>query len=206
VPATLLRTPSVLGGNLTAAALTASTSPAMITVALYVQDTLHLPPAQAGLLFPVFNLAVIGGSLLAPRGVRQIGVRRLLCTGFLGVAGGIALLIPLPLRGLPLSLLLSGFAVMGLGLGVASVASTTAGTAHVRDDERGLAAGVLNSSAQLGTSLGLALAGPIVASAAPMTGYRLGFGAAIVVALSGVAAAPAVPRAVRRTEPDRSLG
>lgn len=199
VPSALVRTPGVLGGNLTAAALTASTSPAMITAALYVQDTLQLPPLQAGLLFPVFNIAVIGGSLLGPRAARRIGVRRLLLIGFIGVAAGVTLLVPLPADGVPLPLLLGGFTVMGSSLGITSVASTTAGTASVRAGQRGVAAGVLSSSAQLGTSLGLALVAPIIASAAPMTGYRLGFLAAIAIALAGAVAALTVPRAVRRT-------
>jgi MFS family permease len=204
LPGSLLRTHGVLGGNLTAATLTASTTPAMLTAALYVQDTLHLPPALAGLIFPVFNIAVIGGSLVGPGSVRAVGVRRALVTGFIGVATGVAVLLPLPAHGLPLTLLISGFAVMGVSLGVTSVASTTAGTAYVRDTERGVAAGVLNSSAQLGTSLGLALAGPVIASAAPMTGYRMAFGLGILVAVTGLAAAFTVPgpgpRAGPRTE------
>jgi MFS family permease len=206
LPGTLLRTRGVVGGNLTAAAVTGSTSPAMVTAALYAQNTLQLPPALAGLLFPVFNLAVIAGSLLGPHGVHRLGVRRLLQVGFIGIAAGIALLLPLPADGLPVALLLTGFTVMGLSLGVTSVSSTTAGTAFVRDGERGVSAGILNSSAQLGTSLGLALAGPIIASAAPMTGYRLGFGTGIAVALAGSVAALTVPRAVRRTAEARELG
>jgi MFS family permease len=199
LPSTLLRTRGVLGGNLTAAAVTGSTSPAMITAALYAQNTLQLPPAVAGLLFPVFNLAVIAGSLLGPHGVQRLGVRRLLQIGFIGISAGIAVLLPLPADGLPVALLLTGFTVMGLSLGVTSVSSTTAGTAFVRDGERGVAVGMLTSSAQLGTSLGLALAGPIIASAAPMTGYRLAFGTGIAVALAGAVAALTVPRAVHRT-------
>ena len=204
VPGSLLRTHGVLGGNLTAAALTASTSPAMITAALYVQDTLRLPPAQAGVVFPVFNVAVIGGSLLGPRAAGRFGVRRALLAGFLGIASGVAVLLALPSDGLPLALLATGFGLMGVSLGIASVASTTAGTAYVRDGDRGVAAGVLSSSAQLGTSLGLALAGPVIAGAAPMTGYRMAYLLGIAVALAGVAAGFTVPRTVRGTA--RGLG
>jgi MFS family permease len=204
LPPSLLRTHGVLGGNLTAAALTASTSPAMVTATLYVQDTLRLPPAVAGLIFPVFNVAVIGGSLLGPATARALGVRRALLTGFTGVAVGVAVLLPLPAEGLPLTLLISGFGIMGVSLGIASVASTTAGTAYVREADRGVAAGVLNSSAQLGASLGLALSGPVIASAAPMTGYRMAFGLGISAALTGLAAAFTVPRTVRR--PTEGLG
>jgi len=63
VPRGLLRRPGVLGGNLTAIALNGSSTPAMITVVLYVQETLRLSPARGALLFPAFNAAVIAGSL-----------------------------------------------------------------------------------------------------------------------------------------------
>ncbi|WP_460665794.1 MFS transporter [Kribbella swartbergensis] len=200
VPGAFARTPGVLGGNLTAAAVTASTSPPMITAALYVQD--QLPPAQAGLIFPAFNLAVIGGSLAGPRAALRNGTRRMLIIGFTGIAAGVALLLLLPADGVPLALLLTAFTVMGLSLGLASVSSTTAGTAEVVEGERGVAAGVLTSSAQLGATLGLALCAPVTAAADRMTGYRLGFLIGVVVAFLGAAAALTVPRAVRRTAAD----
>jgi MFS family permease len=194
VPPGLVRRRGVIGGNLTAAALTASTTPAMLTAILYVQDTLRLSPARGSLLFPAFNLAVIGGSLLGPIGLARTGARAMLLAGFGGVVGGIALLLTLPGEGLPAVSLVGAFAVMGLGLGAASVASTTAGMAEVTGSERGVAAGLLNSTAQLGTALGLAVTSPLVASAAPMTGYRLGFGAAALIAVAGAVSALTVPR------------
>jgi MFS family permease len=185
VPGGLIARPGVVGGNLTAAALTASTTPAMLTVILYVQDTLRLSPARGSLLFPAFNLAVIGGSLLGPFALSRIGVRAMLLTGFGAVVTAITLLLSLPGQGLPVLTLVTSFAVMGLGLGAASVASTTAGTAEVPDGEQGVAAGLLNSTAQLGTALGLAVTSPLVASAAAMDGYRRGFVAAAIIGLAG---------------------
>jgi hypothetical protein len=48
------------------------------------------------------------------------------------VVGGIGLLLTLPGKGLPTISLVGAFALMGLGLGAASVASTMAGTAAVK--------------------------------------------------------------------------
>jgi MFS family permease len=87
---------------------------------------------------------------------------------------------------------------MGAGLGAASVASTAAGTATVDERDRGVAAGLLTSTAQLGTALGLAVTTPVVAAAAPMTGYRLGFGVAALIGVAGLLAARTVPRSSRR--------
>jgi predicted MFS family arabinose efflux permease len=84
------------------------------------------------------------------------------------------------------------FVLMGGGLGVAAVASTASGTAALGEDEQGVAAGVLNAAAQVGTALGLA----VVATLFAATGYRTGFAAAAVIAL---AAAVAVRRWSRRS-------
>ena len=54
--------------------------------------------------------------------------------------------------------------MLGFGLGVASVAATSAGMAQVKAAEQGLVAGLLNTAAQLGTVLGLALLDIIAAS------------------------------------------
>jgi predicted MFS family arabinose efflux permease len=63
----LVTADSSLGGNLTAVALTACTSPTMLTVVWYVREQPRLPPARASLLFPAFNLAVTAGALADPR-------------------------------------------------------------------------------------------------------------------------------------------
>jgi MFS family permease len=126
----------------------------------------------------------------------------MLITGFTGVAAGVALLLLIPEDDVPLALLLSAFTVMGFSLGLASVSSTTAGTAEVVEGERGVAAGVLTSSAQLGATLGLALCAPVAAATDPLQGYRFGFLVGIGMAFAGAMAAFTVPRAVRRTAPD----
>jgi MFS family permease len=101
------------------------------------------------------------------------------------VVAAIALLFTLPGQGLPILTLSMSFALMGSGLGAASVASTAAGTAEVPNVEQGVAAGLLNSTAQLGTALGLAVTSPLVTSATAMAGYRRGFVAAAIIGLAG---------------------
>jgi MFS family permease len=66
VPQRLFRSRPSAGANLTALLITATTTPAMYLATLYVQQQLHLRPARASLLFPMFNIAVIGGSSLGP--------------------------------------------------------------------------------------------------------------------------------------------
>ncbi|MFL6121979.1 MFS transporter [Actinophytocola sp.] len=175
------------GANLTALGLTAATTPVMYLATLYVQEVCRLSPARAALLFPVFNVAVVAASLAAPSLLRVLGARRTLLAGFATVAAGTVVFATLPAGGMPVTQLVAGFAVLGAGLGAASVASTHAGTEAARE-HHGVASGALNSSAQLGTAVGLALLAPFAAD------YRLGFLGAGVVALAGTAAALLVPR------------
>ena len=93
VPPRLLRSRPIAGGVLTALALTATTTPAVYLCTLYVQQDLHLGPARASLLFPVFNVAVIGASLAAPAVLRRIGARRTLLAGFVVIAAGLVPLV-----------------------------------------------------------------------------------------------------------------
>ena len=53
--------------------------------------------------------------------------------------------------------LLPGLVIMAIGIGAVLVSVTTAANAGVPEDKAGLAAGLLNTSQQLGTALGLAI-------------------------------------------------
>jgi MFS family permease len=203
VPLGLLRSRPVAGANLTALAITASTTPAMYLSVLYVQDVLDIPAGRASLLFPSVNLAVIAGSLTGPRLLGRLGARRTALAGFTGIAIGITMLMTLPARGLPVAQLLSAFALIGAGLGTASVASTQTGTDAADPGYRGVASGVLNSAAQVGTATGVALLVPLAAATASsaMTGYRIGFLGACAIALGGAISSLLLPARIPRPNP-----
>ena len=73
----------------------------------------------------------------------------------------------------------------GLGIGVASVAATTLGASAVPEAERGTAAGLLNTSAQVGTAVGIAALVLVAGTTGATAGHRLGFAAAAAVAALG---------------------
>ena len=126
------RVRKVLGPNAVAAVLTATTGPPIFMCTLHAQQILGLPPATAGLLFAPVNLAVIAGSLLGPRVVAATGEQAAMAGGLLAVAGGALALTAIAPDAPALPTMLGGFVVLGLGLGVASVASTARGTAAAR--------------------------------------------------------------------------
>jgi MFS family permease len=206
LPLGLLRSRPVTAANLTALAITASTSPAAYLSVLYIQDVLGVPAGRASLLFPAINLAVIVGSLAGPRLLGRLGARRTLLAAFTGIGLGIILLLALPDGSLPIIQLLAAFALTGAGLGTASVASTQTGTDAAEAAYRGVASGVLNSAAQVGTAVGVALLVPLATASgwAVMTGYRVGFVGAGVVASMGALSSfliPARQAAHRRPTP-----
>lgn len=163
VPPGVFRNRDLLGANLAALALTAATTPPVLLCALYVQQVLEYTPAEAGLVFPPFNLAVIAGSLLGPRIVAKIGGRATMACGFVAIAAGALCLAGISTGDGYLRYLVTGFTLMGAGLGGASVASTATGTS-AGGGSQGLASGLLNSAAQIGTVLGLATLVPLSAA------------------------------------------
>jgi MFS family permease len=182
------------GANLTALAITATTTPAMYLATLYVQQGLHLSPTRASVLFPVFNVAVVAGSLLGPSLLKRLGARRTLMQGFLGIASGAALLMALDTGDGATAKLLAALALMGFGLGGASVASTDIGTESVDEQDRGVAAGVLTAAAQIGTAVGLAMITPLAISGSTISGFWLGFAGVVALAAVGVLFSMLVPR------------
>jgi len=202
----LLRRPGVVGSNAVAAVLTATTTPPMFFCILHAQHVLGLAPAAAGMLFPPFNLAVVAGSLAGPRVVAATRERRAMAGGLLAVAAGALALRAIAPNAPALPSLLGGFMLLGAGLGVASVASTARGTAALDAADQGFASGLLATSAQLGTALGLAIVVPIASAhtralgggpAAQVAGFELGF--TLTAALAAAAAgAIAISRAGQR--------
>jgi MFS family permease len=199
VPVGVFRSRTLSGANLAAFTLTAVTSPAGVLATLYLQQALGYPPTTTGLALVPFSLAAIAGSLAGARLTASIGPRATMTGGLATVATAMLLLSRIPARG-GLPWLVAGLVLAGSGLTCASVAATATGTEAARADAQGLAAGLLNTAAQVGTALGIAalvtvaagrtaaLAGGATPTAAELVaGFRSAFltgaGAALLGAL-----------------------
>ncbi|CAN5910839.1 DHA2 family efflux MFS transporter permease subunit [soil metagenome] len=201
VPLELFRLRGLVGAALVAATLTAATAPVSVLVTLYLQNTLGYSASFAGLAGLPFSICVIAGSVLGGRVAGRIGGRATMSLGLMVVA--VAALITMGITAQSgVAYVLAGAALSGLGLGCASVASTARGTSAVEEGKRGLASGFMNTSAQMGTALGLAVlttlaaahagtlsGGSELGAEALVAGYRLAFLAAAGVASLGVVAA-----------------
>jgi MFS family permease len=192
LPTWALQRPGFPAAAMAAVALTASTSSAMFLALLYQQEEMGRSAVEVGLWCAPLNLAVIAGSFLGAR----VPPRRAMPAGLFAVAAGALALVTLSAAGFALA-----FAVMGAGLGIASVASTASGTQALPEAHQGIASGVLNAAAQIGTALGLALIVVVVTA----HGNRAGFAAAAAIAfVTALAVTRWSPRSRRRrTTPPR---
>jgi predicted MFS family arabinose efflux permease len=124
---------------------------------LYMQNVLGYSPIQGGAAY----LPVTAGVAIAAGASSQLfartGTRPVIVVGALIAAGAMYYLSRVPIQGSYLTDLLPGLVVMSVGLGAVFVAVTTAANAGVPADKAGLAAGLINTSQQLGTALGLAI-------------------------------------------------
>ena len=124
---------------------------------LYMQEILGYSPLKAGVAYlPITaGFAVAGG--MASQLVTRIGTRPVVVASCLIAAAGIYWVSRVPVHGSYVTDLLPGFLVMSLGAGSVFVSVTAAANAGVSADKAGLAAGLLNSSQQVGSALGLAI-------------------------------------------------
>jgi EmrB/QacA subfamily drug resistance transporter len=211
VPLRLFRLRELVGAALVAFALTAATAPVGVLVTLYLQNTLGYSASLAGLAGLPFSLCVIAGSMLGGRISERIGGRVRMSLGLAVVAVSALVTAGITAEG-GVAYVLVGAALSGLGLGFASVASTARGTSAVEEGKRGLASGFMNTSAQVGTALGLATLltlaatrtaalsdGAESAAEALVAGYRLAFLVAAGIASLGVVAALYFFRQVKKS-------
>ncbi len=153
VPFAILRLKGLVAADLTQLIAFAGFLSMFFFVTLYMQEVLHYSPLKAGAAYlPITAGFVVAGGL-ASQLITRLGSRPVVVTGCLVAAAGIYYLSRLPLHGSYLTDLLPGFLVMSLGAGSVFVSVAAAANAGVPGDKAGLAAGLLNSSQQVGRPL-----------------------------------------------------
>jgi EmrB/QacA subfamily drug resistance transporter len=143
---------------------------------LYLQEARGLSALDAGLhLLPMAAVmavaSIFSGRILASRGPRL----PLMASGAALVAGG--LLVSMLAVNSALIPVLGAFAVIGLGSGLVNAPITQAAVSGMPPSQAGVAAAIASTSRQVGQSLGVAVAGSILAGRLHETA-RAGFVAA----------------------------
>ena len=221
VPLGLFRLRNVATANVVGVLWAAAMFAWFFLSALYLQLVLGYSPLEVGLAFLPANLIMGALSLgLSAKLVMRFGMRAPLVTGMLLVALGLALFARAPVDGSFVVDVLPSMIFLGIGVGMAMNPVLLAAMSDVRQEEAGLASGVVNTAFMMGGALGLAVLASIAASrtdtllasgddslAALTGGYHLAFvfGALFAASAAVVGAAllrPGVAAAHAGAEPE----
>jgi MFS family permease len=129
-----------------------------------LQDALGRSPLEAGLLFLPMTLTSVVAAPIAGRLVSRLGTRTTAASGLALSAAGLILTRGMSPEG-GLSLVLSGMVVGEAGFMLSNVALTITGSGGAGEDRKGLSAGLLNTSIQLGNAWSLGIVATVVAAA-----------------------------------------
>ncbi|MBY8881101.1 MFS transporter [Actinacidiphila acidipaludis] len=164
LPFAILRVKGLVAADLTQLIAFAGFFSVLFYATLYMQEVLHYSPMKAGAAYlPITaGFAVAGG--VSGRLIPRIGTRVTAAAGCLVAAAGIYAVSRTPLHGSYTTDLLPGLLVMAFGAGAVFVSVTAAANAGVPSDKAGLAAGLLNSSQQIGSALGLSILSVVATS------------------------------------------
>ncbi len=208
----LIRLSLFTNRNLTAANLAqlllgAAWIPMWFYLNLYLQQVLGYSAFPSGAaLLPMTVLIMIGMIALAPRAIARFGTKPMIVTGLGVLAAGLVWLALIRPTGSYLVDVLPASLLAALGMALAFIPSLGTALSSARPEEGGLAAGIVNTSYQVGSALGLAA---MTALAAAHGADRLGdlpaltngYAAALLGA-AGIAAAGAVLASITLTGRD----
>lgn len=136
-----------------------------IFVSYYMQQILHFSAAKAGVAFLPFAIGVIVAAGAATNVVPRVGPRVAMATGLFTAAAGLLWLTRIGVHASYWTHLFPQLIVMSVGMGLTFPALSSTALTNVREQDSGVASAVLNSTQQVGASLGAALLNTIAATA-----------------------------------------
>jgi len=127
-------------------------------LAYYLQGTLGYSPLRTGVAFlPLVGAIAFSASLASARLLAKVGPRPLVPVGMVLGMLGMILFTKLTVRADYLGNVLPGLIVTGLGLGLIFAPATASATASIARRDAGAASALVNTSQQIGGSVGTAL-------------------------------------------------
>jgi EmrB/QacA subfamily drug resistance transporter len=156
----------VRGGSLVALFLTSiGIFGISLFLAYYLQGTLGYSPLRTGVAFlPLVAAIALSAFIASARLLAVSGPRPLIPTGMLLSMMGMVLFTRLTPNADYFSNVLPGLVVTGLGLGLIFAPAIASATAGVRPSDVGAASALVNTTQQIGGSMGLALLNTIAVS------------------------------------------
>ncbi len=199
VPRALLRAANLPVGNLIMALLGAAWIPMWFFLNMYLQVVLGYGAFASGLaLLPMTVTIMVLMIGATERVVGRVGPRTALVTGLGALGLALVLFARMPADGSYLADVLLPSLLGAVGMALAYIPAMITATAGAAPEHGGLASGLVNTTYQVGSAIGLA-AMVAVASAGATTlgGFQAAFGGAAGFALAAAAVAAARLRAPR---------
>ena len=207
----IFRAPNLGAANLAQLLLGAAWIPMWFYLNLYLQQVLGYSAFPSGAaLLPMTILIMLGMITIAPRAIGRFGPKPMVVTGLAVLAAGLGWLALVRPDGNFLVDVLPASLVAALGMSLAFIPSLGTAISSARPEEGGLASGIVNTSYQVGSALGLAAMTAIAASygadrlgdvPALTNGYSAAFiGAGAIAAVGAVVTAITLRSATPRQE------
>jgi EmrB/QacA subfamily drug resistance transporter len=158
MPLRLFRSRNVAGANVLQALLVAGMFGMFFLGALYLQRVLKYTPLEVGFAF--LPTTIVMGSLslgFSEKLIMRFGPRTTLIPGVCLVVVALLLFARTPVEGNYLTDLLPPFLLIGIGVGTSFPAIMTLAMSGATPEDAGLASGLVNTSMQVGGSIGLAV-------------------------------------------------
>ena len=159
MPLRIFKTPNLLASNIVMALLGAAWIPMWFFLNLYLQQVQGYGAFESGLALLPMTAAIMAMMIGASsRLIRRLGVKHSLVAGLGLLAVAMLMFVATPsTKGsfathvLPASLIAAG------GMSLAYIPALMSAVSHARKEESGLASGIVNTSYQIGSALGLAI-------------------------------------------------
>jgi predicted MFS family arabinose efflux permease len=181
IPLRIFTNRSVAASNATLLVVVAALFGMFFFCTLYLQQVLGYNALKTGIAYLPLSLSLILASGLASKLVDRFTPKPILTTGLLVATGGFALLARVTGHGDYASHVLPAMLVLGVGFGLVFVPITIAATTGVAEGDSGLASGLVNTTQQVGGSLGLAILSSVSTS---RISNALGSGSSLADALT----------------------
>jgi EmrB/QacA subfamily drug resistance transporter len=219
IPLRIFRSRNVTGSNLIQVLSVAGMFGMFFLGALYLQRILGYDALQTGLAF--LPVTILMGTLsvrYTDRLVMRFGARTMVLSGLVLFAAGLALFTQAPVEGSYVYHVFPVMVLLGTGAGLCFPALMTLAMSGATPDDAGLASGLINTTAQVGGALGLAVLATLSASrssvligdgetnvAALTSGYHLAFGIGAALVVAAIAIALTVLEPEHQAEPEADL-
>src|SRR5882757_1073436 len=132
----------------------------------YLQQVMGYSALKSGFAFlPMVAGMIVGSTQIGTRLMLRVRPRLLMAPGFMLAAIGMAILAQIKVDSSYSTILLPGMVLMGLGMGTAFMPAMSLATHGVRPEDAGVASAMVNTSQQVGGSIGTALLNTLAASA-----------------------------------------